>query len=77
MENHVVSLRKFGIGVKDVFLNLNRPQVITICSFKNDVDIKKVNQKYMQSSEFKADMAGFPMQKIVKVEASPVKRAKL
>ncbi|BDR52107.1 hypothetical protein KIM372_00140 [Bombiscardovia nodaiensis] len=72
---HIRSLAKCGIGVDHVFLNRAACQVIAICTYPDGADIQAADEAYMRSPEFRADMEGFPMDAIVKVEPCIVESA--
>ncbi|HCQ8411501.1 TPA: hypothetical protein ACMEV1_005630 [Klebsiella variicola subsp. variicola] len=63
---YMVSLPFIGINVNQVYQGENR-QVIAIVTYKEGVDIQALNQKYMASTPFRADMHGFDMSSILKV----------
>lgn len=65
---HIISLAIYNIGVKDVFINIEKAQVIAICTFDDTMDIQKSDIAYMKSPEFKADMFDFPMKKLLKLK---------
>lgn len=71
---HMVSLPTFDIYVNHVYLGANN-QVIAVVTYKNGADIQAINQKYMVSAEFRADMQGFDMSSILNVEEISIKEA--
>lgn len=68
---HLSSLPKFGIAVNDVYLGgeEHENKVFAIVSYAAENDAKVLDMKYMQSDEFKQDMAGFDLSNIVGVES--------
>lgn len=67
---HLSSLPKFGIAVNDVYLGAddNADKVMAIVSYPAESDAKALDRKYMQSDDFKDDMAGFDLSNIISVE---------
>ncbi|HIE9809512.1 TPA: hypothetical protein ACXRYX_005412 [Klebsiella pneumoniae] len=74
---HMISQPKFGIFVNHVYLGegAQANQVIAIVTFPDGCDINGLNQQYMRSEEFNADMAGFDMSDIINVEEKFIKQA--
>lgn len=77
--NHLVSLPKFGVEIKGVWIGKTpgtENQVIAIISFPDDADIEQITEHYMQSPEFADDMAGFDIKNsVVNVENKLMKSA--
>lgn len=71
---HMASLPSFDIYVNHVYLGKNH-QVIAVVTYKEGVDIQAINQKYMVSAEFRADMHGFDMSSILNVEEINIQEA--
>jgi hypothetical protein len=77
---HLTSLPKFGVEIKGVWMGNSSEtenQVIAIISFSEDADISEVTDRYMKSSEFADDMAGFDKSSIINVETRLMKSANL
>ena len=69
---HLTSLPKFGFTVEGVWLGQspeNENQVIAVVSFPDGEDVGALTRAYMSSADFQADMAGFDMSKIQKVDS--------
>lgn len=65
---HVISLKKFGIVACGVWTPKDNPsEVIALVTYEPGVNGAEAGPKYMQSAEFREDMAGFDMSTIVKV----------
>lgn len=80
-KSHVASLKKFGIVVCGVWTPKDADcEVIALVTYEPGVSGAEAGPKFMQSAEFREDMAGFDMSTIVKVvprllspiEASPM-----
>ncbi|AUH01941.1 hypothetical protein CWC46_20390 [Prodigiosinella confusarubida] len=67
---HLISLPKFGIFINNVYLGTDdqASQVIAIVTLPDGCDPHALNQEYMRSEEFKADMEGFDISGIIRVE---------
>ncbi|MEA9393230.1 hypothetical protein SJI19_22265 [Acerihabitans sp. TG2] len=67
---HLSSLPKFGIAINDVYLGAdnNADKVMAIVTYPKDSIPKELDKKYMQSDDFKADMVGFDLSNIIKVD---------
>ena len=67
---HMISLPKFGIFINNVYLGCNEKsnQVMAVVTFPHECDIQALNEKYMNSPEFREDMHGFNMTDIVRVD---------
>jgi len=67
---HLSSLPKFGIAINDVYLGAdnNADKVMAIVTYPKGSVPKELDKKYMQSEDFKADMLGFDVSNIIKVE---------
>ena len=71
-QRHIASLKKFGITTERIFKELTaegHTRVIGLVRYEEGTDVEAANAAYMQSAEFCADMEGFDMRKMVKVEA--------
>ena len=71
---HMVSLPLFDIDVNHVYLGKNH-QVVAIVTYQDGVDIEAINQKYMASEAFRADMHGFDMSSILNVQEITIQEA--
>lgn len=67
---HLSSLPKYGIAINDVYLGAgdNADKVIAIVSYPSESDAKELDRNYMQSTDFKEDMAGFELSNIIQVD---------
>lgn len=72
-QRHLISLPKYHIAVDGV--TLEQPEdadancrVFALVHVEDGWSLEKQNDLYMESDDFKADMAGFPMSAIVSVE---------
>ena len=74
---HLISLPKFGVYVNDVYLGENEQahQVIAVGTYQEGSDLHNVNQLYLASEEFRADMEGFNMSDIIRVEEISIKES--
>jgi hypothetical protein len=75
---HIESLPKFGFQVKGVWIGNTTEienQVVAIVSFPDHANIDEMTERYMKSSEFADDMAGFDRSKITNVETKIMKSA--
>jgi len=72
-QRHLISLPKYHIQVDSVQLeqvkNGDEPcRVFALVHTKDTDDMAALNAEYMQSDDFKADMAGYDMTAILNVE---------
>lgn len=77
-KRHLISLPKYHIQVDNVQLEQvkepgNPCRVFALVHTEDAVDMETLNAKYMQSDDFKADMAGFDMTAILTVEEVELK----
>ena len=70
-ERHVPTLAGFGITTHGVWLGTGEREatVLALVSFAPGVDPQVAGRAFMGSEGFRADMAGFPMDAIVNVDA--------
>ena len=67
---HVKSLKLFGVETHAFFRAPSSPRdVVALISYGEHDDTELVEREYMQSDEFKADMAGFDVTLIERVDA--------
>lgn len=77
-QRHLISLPKYHIQVDNVQLEqvkeADQPcRVFALVHTEDGDDMATLNAKYMQSDEFKADMAGYDMTAILNVEEVEMK----
>lgn len=77
-QRHLISLPKYHIQVDNVQLEqvkeADQPcRVFALVHYEGDDDMATLNAAYMQSDDFKADMAGFDMTAILGVEEVDLK----
>lgn len=77
-QRHLISLPKYHIQVDSVHLEqvheVNQPcRVFALVHTKDADDMETLNAQYMQSDDFKADMAGYDMTAILNVEEVKLK----
>ncbi|ACS83867.1 NIPSNAP family protein [Musicola paradisiaca] len=66
---HITSLKAFHIQTHGVFQPLaHERQVIALVSYPENADVPALGAAYMSSDAFRADMAGFDIAMIEKVE---------
>lgn len=66
---HIASLQIAGVETHGFFSHAEEPlRVTALVSFEKNADSERVIQEYMQSREFRDDMAGFDMALISRVE---------
>jgi len=67
---HKESLKKFGVTTEAVFQSVKDENyyVIALVSYCEDADIQSVDEAFMNSRDFKADMEGFDFKHMRKVE---------
>lgn len=75
---HLKSLSKYGIKVHGVFLakETNLAQVIALVSYEEGASVSEVNAAYMKSPDLRADMEGFNMEDIIRVDEILLEEAK-
>lgn len=70
-QRHIESLKKFGIQTVKVFREVGtngETRVIGLVRYEECADVEALNRDYMSSAEFRADMEGFDMRSIRRVE---------
>jgi len=77
-QRHLISLPKYQIQVDNVQLEQVQDdetpcRVFALVHTDAGVDMVPLNAVYMQSTDFKEDMAGFPMDSILNVEEVALK----
>lgn len=68
-ERHKVSLAKYGIQTLKVYMEDGAEgptRVVAICSY--DGDVEESEKRYMASEDFRADMEGFDMSRLVAMD---------
>ena len=66
---HIVSLAKYGIKTEKVYMEDGAEgptRVVAICTY--DGNVAESEDKYMASADFRADMEGFDMSKLVAMD---------
>lgn len=75
---HMISLPKFGFQIQRVWIG-NAPdtenQVIALISFPDNANLDEMIERYMNSSDFNEEMAGFDRSNITNVETKIIKSA--
>ena len=66
---HITSLAQYGIATHHVWTEVDgdAPRLIAVVEYAEGSDPRAVTEQYMSSSEFRGDMAGFPMDQITSV----------
>lgn len=77
-QRHLISLPKYHIQVDNVQLERVKQEdescrVFALVHTEDGDDMETLNAKYMQSDDFKADMAGYDMTAILNVEEVKLK----
>lgn len=72
---HIPSLAKYGITTLHIWQETlgAQPRLIAVVKYATGVDPKAATAAFMDSSEFMADMDGFPMDDILNVQSIYVK----